>query len=144
MKDDEVDTTLDWLLASGLRCRSGFGVIVTPLLSLWDSSGGWGLYFHNGDGDAFTTHDDATGAVRIASAGTREDVRRILAVFGSERQEPAKPSSKQLVAAMTDEQVLAWFEPGELDELCPKGWSIYTARRQLASDFEGGFKTYAE
>ncbi len=80
--DDGEPTTEEWLESLGRRGVPGFGVPLTPLLSLWNSSSGWHLFFHNGDGDGFMPDMDTNGPIRIAGAGTRGQVRRLLAALG--------------------------------------------------------------
>ncbi len=41
-----------WLNDLGYKTVPGFGVVLTPLLSLFNSKNGWGLYFHGGLGDS--------------------------------------------------------------------------------------------
>lgn len=59
MSDDEsiTDTRLERV---GLRCRAGYGIILTPMLSMWRSKDGWGLYYHAGMGDGFSYYDERT------------------------------------------------------------------------------------
>jgi hypothetical protein len=80
--DDHLPVTEAWLRAVGRKVVPGFGVPLTPLLSLWNSSSGWHLFFHNGEGDGFMPDADTNGPVLVANAHTRGDVRLLAKVYG--------------------------------------------------------------
>lgn len=76
--DDGQKTTEEWLEIVGLPLATpGYGIRLTEVLSLWDSSIGWSLYFHDGDGDAFMLDGEKSGPRAIVNAGTRGRVRSI-------------------------------------------------------------------
>jgi len=73
--------TEDRLRKIGLPPRPGFGVPITSALSLWNSSKGWGLYFHGGEGDSIAGEDN-TDRYRLAGTPTMGHVYRLLAALG--------------------------------------------------------------
>lgn len=85
--DDAEGVTPDRLDRCGLRCRAGYGYRLTPMLSLWHSAGGWGLYFHGGEGDGFAYYNTRTdreesGAVLLATVPNMGTLRTICRALG--------------------------------------------------------------
>lgn len=82
--DDAEPVTEDWLRAVGLPASPGYGVPLTPDVSLWTCQTGWGAYYHGGEGDGFraATPGGADGPALLVRTPTRGHVRRLCAALG--------------------------------------------------------------
>lgn len=84
--DDGTPTDDAWMKSTVCLPLPGFGIQASETLSFFNSSDGWGLYFHGGYGDALEVVDEdgdsQVGAIRIADAKTRGAVRDLCRCLG--------------------------------------------------------------